>query len=91
MVAERGMLQTEGKNVAISIVKIAEHRDDTVVVRAFNTSGETSTMNITLAAKAKQISEVDMHENEMEVLATDVNQIAIPLQAYEIKTIAIQY
>ncbi len=91
MMAERGLLQTEGKKVAISIVKIAEHRDDTVVVRAFNTSGETSTMNISLAAKAKQISEVDMHENEMEVLATDVNQITVPLQAYEIKTIAIQY
>ena len=91
MVADRGLLTADGENIAISIVKIAEHRNDTIVVRAFNMAGETSTMNISLAAKAKQISEVDMHENEIAVFCEDTSQMEIPLQPYEIKTIAIQY
>ena len=86
-----GMLKMEGDGIALSIIKVAEKEDDSIIFRVFNTENRETFMQVTFGREVKQVSAADLYENATEIFGENVSQIKIKIKPFEIRTLVIKF
>jgi alpha-mannosidase len=81
-------LEIGSSHIMIESVKKAEDRE-AIIVRLYETSGANGTADLKIGFPHKEVSLVDLMENELQRLAEDGNDIRLQFTPFEIKTIQI--
>ena len=86
-VSEEGILRVGGKNIATSVIKRAESREDgAVVVRVFNSSDVASVGEITTKYPLTRVEFVNLNEEKISDVKCDKCKVSFTLEPWKIAT-----
>jgi len=90
--AKHSFVQVEPSNVVLTAVKKAED-DDGLILRFYESTGQPSQVRLRLPDKAVRAFETSLIEKQQDSLplTADGREVAIPIGAYEIKTVKVLF
>ncbi|MDO8588726.1 MAG: glycoside hydrolase family 38 C-terminal domain-containing protein [Armatimonadota bacterium] len=83
---EKSFISIEPKNLVVSALKKAD-RDDSIILRLYNTTDESVTASVRLGFAVKSASLANMNEEPAEELSVDNGLLSFDMPAFRVQTI----
>jgi len=88
---EGSFLTVASSSTEVSAVKLAEDRDDALVVRVNNPTDEVVAETLTLLRPVKKAYLCNMNEEVIEELTVDANSVSLELNPFRIETVMFEF